>query len=119
MSNYYRATSPAFTSRQSDRWRRNQNTVAFAPAVKLGPISHTIIVALMVTVLGLIYLTQVTRSGSYSYDINTLDTRLSALKAQKEDLQNENARLQALNTVSSSSVAKAMTTPVATEQASN
>ena len=91
MSNYYRATSSTFTSRQSDRWRRNQNTVAFAPAIKLGPIS----------------------------DINTLDTRLSALNAQKEDLQNENARLQALNTVSNSNVARAMTTPVATEQATN
>lgn len=119
MSHYYRAAAPTFSSRQDRMWRRNQNTVAFAPAISLGPISHTILVALMVTVLGLIYLTQVTKTGSYSYDINSLDEQLSALKVQKEDLQNENARLQALSSVASSNVAKAMTEPATTEHAQN
>lgn len=119
MSHYYRATAPAFASRQEARWRRNQNTTTFVSAVKLGPISHTIVVALMVTVLGLIYLTQVTRTGSYSYDIDSLDTRLSALRAEKEDLQNENARLQALSTVANSTVARALTSPQSTEYTQN
>ena len=119
MSQYYRVVPPAFASRQEARWRRNQNTTRYASAVKLGPVSHTILVAIMVTVLGLIYLTQVTRTGSYSYDIDSLDTRLSALKAEKEDLQNENARLLALSTVANSSVAKALTTPSSTEYTQN
>lgn len=119
MSQYYRAAAPSFSSRQDRMWRRNQNTVAFAPSVSLGPISHTILIALMVAVLGLIYLTQVTKTGSYGYDINNLDEKLATLQSQKEDLVNENARLQALSNVADSNVAKAMTQPAITQYAQN
>lgn len=119
MSNYYRAASPSFASRSERMWRRNQNTVAYAPTVNLGPISHTILIALMVAVLGLIYLTQTVKTGLYSYDIDGLNTKLSALKQQKEELQNENAKLQALQNINESGVAKAMTKPSATEYANN
>ncbi|MDB5177649.1 MAG: hypothetical protein JWO61_32, partial [Candidatus Saccharibacteria bacterium] len=43
-------------NRHQGNWNRNQNTVAFASSVKLGPVTHTVLVALMITVLGLIYL---------------------------------------------------------------
>lgn len=119
MSHYYRATSQQFASRQQRMWRRNQNTVAFAPTEALGPISHTIIIALMVTVLGLIYLTQVTKSGDYSYDINGLETKYKALTLEKEELVNQNARLAALKSVQNSNVAKSMATPSQTEYAQN
>lgn len=111
MSHYYRTATPAFTSRSDRMWRRNQNTVAFAPTISLGPISHTILIALMLAVLGLIYITQIAKTSTYSYDIEALNTKLSALSTKKEELANQNARLQALKTVSSSSVASAMTTP--------
>lgn len=100
-----------FNSRRQTNWQRNQNTVAFASAVKLGPISHTVLVALMITVLGLIYLTQATRVSGYDYAANTASDKISTLNEQKNDLEVENARLTALQTVRSSSVAKAMTTP--------
>lgn len=100
-----------FNSRRQTNWQRNQNTVAFASAVKLGPISHTVLVALMITVLGLIYLTQATRVSGYDYAANTVSDKISTLNEQKNDLEVENARLTALQTVRSSSVAKAMTTP--------
>lgn len=100
-------------------WRRNQNTARFVPSVSLGPISHTILIALMVAVLGLIYLTQVAKFSAYSYDINSREEELATLKSQKEDLVNENARLQALSNVSGSDVAKAMPSPAATEYAQN
>ncbi|MBP7760897.1 hypothetical protein KA093_03835 [Candidatus Saccharibacteria bacterium] len=111
MSHYYRTASPAFTSRSERMWRRNQNTVAFAPTIALGPISHTILIALMVAVLGLIYITQVAKTSSYSYDIDALNNKLSQLTTKKEELANQNARLQALKNVENSSVAQAMTTP--------
>jgi len=108
MSHYYRSTA-ARTSRRQDSsrqsLRRNQNTVAFASSIQLGPIAHTVLVALMVAVLGLIYLTQVTKTSSYGYDINEREEALTALQTQKEDLENENARLQALKNVASSDVA--------------
>ena len=56
-----------FNSRRQGNYGRNRNTVAFASAVKLGPVSHTVIVVLMITILGLIYLTQATRVSSYDY----------------------------------------------------
>jgi len=88
--------------------RRNQNTVAFASNVKLGPVTHTVLVALMITVLGLIYLTQATRTTSYDYEAQKIDSKIAELKNEKSDLEVENARLTALETVRNSSVARAM-----------
>jgi cell division protein FtsL len=90
--------------------RRNQNSVAFTSAVKLGPVTHTVLVALMITVLGLIYLTQATRATSYDYEAQKIDEQISDLASQKTDLEVENARLTALETIRNSDVAKSMTT---------
>jgi hypothetical protein len=100
-----------FNSRRQSNWGRNQNTVAFASAVKLGPVTHTVLVALMITVLGLIYLTQATRASGYDYAASEITDKISALTDQKKDLEVENARLTALQAVKNSSVAKNMTTP--------
>ena len=100
-----------FNSRRQSNWGRNQNTVAFASAVKLGPITHTVLVALMITVLGLIYLTQATRVSGYDYTAAAISGEISSLTEQKNDLEVENARMTALQNVKNSSVAKAMTTP--------
>lgn len=100
-----------FNSRRSNTWGRNQNTVAFASAVKLGPITHTVLVALMITVLGLIYLTQATRASGYDYQANDVEQKISELTEQKKDLEVENARLTAMQTIKNSDVAKTMTKP--------
>jgi cell division protein FtsL len=103
--------------RATDRraWRRNQNTVKFQLGTGLGPISHTIIIAIMLCVLGLIYLTQITKTGAYGYQINDLKVRKDQILSEKRDLEVENARLQALERVKQSDVAKAMTNPASTE----
>ncbi len=111
MSHYYRVSSQQFATRQQRMWRRNQNITSFAPSEALGPISHTILIALMIAILGLIYLTQVTKTSGYSYDINGLEQQLESLTLEKEELTNQNARLSALKQVENSNVAKAMTTP--------
>lgn len=107
-----------FNSRRQSNWGRNQNTVAFASAVKLGPVTHTVLVALMITVLGLIYLTQATRASSYDYAASDAADEVSSLSDQKKELEVENARLTALQAVKSSSVAKSMTTPTDTQHVS-
>ncbi len=89
--------------------RRNQNTVAFSSSVKLGPVTHTVLVALMITVLGLIYLTQATKATSYDYEAQRIDDKIADLTSTKTDLEVENARLTALESVRNSSVAKTMT----------
>lgn len=98
---------------------RNQNSVRFTSAIKLGPVTHTVLVALMITVLGLIYLTQATKATSYDYEAQKIDSQIAELSEQKTDLEVENARLTALSTVRESSVAKAMTKPEAPAYVSN
>ncbi|HRK41000.1 MAG TPA: hypothetical protein PLN95_02880 [Candidatus Saccharibacteria bacterium] len=115
----YRSTTSTFGARSDRMWRRNQNTVAFAPSATLGPVAHTVLVALMIAVLGLIYLTQVTKTSTYGYQLDNLETQRSELLAERQDLENENARLQALERVKNSSVAASMTKPASTEYANN
>ena len=106
-----------FQNRRSTSWNRNQNTVAFTSAIKLGPIAHTVLIALMITVLGLIYLTQATRATGYDYQAQKIDSEIADLQTKKGDLEVENARLTALETVKNSNVAKAMTAPAETSYA--
>ena len=106
-----------FSSRRQQNWSRNQNTVAYVSAIKLGPVTHTVLIALMITILGLIYLTQATRATSYDYATQKIDSQIAELNTQKSDLEIENARLTALETVKNSSVATTMTAPAATNYA--
>lgn len=104
-----------YASRRQQNWSRNQNTTRFVSAVKLGPVAHTVLVALMMTVLGLIYLTQATRATGYDYEAQRIDQQITQLNEQKADLEIENARLTALETIKNSNVAREMTTPASTE----
>ncbi len=107
------------TNRTNAAWRRNQNTVRYQLTSGLGPISHTVLIVIMLSILGLIYLTQITKTSAYGYQINDLKNKQSKLADQKRDLEVESARLQALERVQSSDVAKAMTTPSETDYAQN
>ena len=98
---------PQYTQRRSNL-NRNQNTARFVSSIKLGPVTHTVLVALMITVLGLIYLTQAGEAMSYDYQTSAINDQISQLKDEKVDLEVENAKLTALNDVRDSSVAKAM-----------
>jgi hypothetical protein len=87
--------------------RRNQNSVSFAASARtLGPISNTIILIVLACLVGLLYLTQVTKTNGYGYTINNLEQQQSQLRDQKADLEVSAARLQSLQRVSASSVAK-------------
>ena len=87
--------------------RRNQNSVSFAASARtLGPISNTIILIVLACLVGLLYLTQVTKTNGYGYTINNLEQQQSQLRDQKADLEVSAARLQSLQRVSASNVAK-------------
>lgn len=117
MSHHNSIILPRQEARQA--WRRNQNTVKFQTGVKLGPVSHTIIIAIMLATLGLIYLTQITKTSTYGYQINELSTKQEQLLSEKQDLEVESARMQALERVQQSSVAKAMESPKQTDYVTN
>lgn len=76
--------------------------------------THTVFVALMITVLGLIYLTQAASATNYDYAIQGVDSKIAELSSQKADLEIESARLTALESVKSSGVARQMTAPAET-----
>ena len=101
-------SSSIATSRQGYA-RRGQNAVSFMAATKtLGPISNTIILIVLACLIGLLYLTQVTKTNSYGYTINSLQQQQIKLKDQKANLQVSSARLQSLERVASSDEAKGL-----------
>jgi hypothetical protein len=88
---------------------RNQNAVSFrAQERTLGPISNTIIIIVLACLLGLLYLTQVTKTNAYGYQINSLHEQQAELKSEHDDLEVASARLQSMSRTQKSSVAKGM-----------
>lgn len=109
---------PTYNSRRSQSMGRNYNSVGYTSAIKLGPVMHTVLVALMITVLGLIYLTQATKATSYDYTAQDLESKIADLTVQKEDLEVESAKLTAMETVRGSTVASTMNEPSDTQYVS-
>lgn len=86
-----------------------RNSVSFRSAErKFGPVSNTIILIVLACLLGLLYLTQVTKTNAYGYTINELQTQQTALQSKNDDLEVDAARLQSLDRTASSSVARSM-----------
>lgn len=86
---------------------RSQNSVSFRTQTRtLGPVSNTITLIVLACLLGLLYLTQVTKTNAYGYQINALQQKQADLKSQHDDLEVTSARLQSLSRVSGSTVAK-------------
>lgn len=105
--------------RAGANYGRNQNAVSFRRQDrKLGPISNTVMLIVLACVLGLVYLTQVTKTNAYGYQINNLQQQQTALQNQHDDLEVASARLQSLDRVQTSDVAKtlAAATPSTTLQ---
>lgn len=95
---------------------RNQNSVAFRSHGRaLGPVSNAVILIVLALLLGLLYLTQVTKTNAYGYQISGLLQQQSQLQQQYSNLQVASARLQSDTRVQNSGVAKSLTpiTPTA------
>lgn len=76
---------------------RQQNSTRIATNEKtLGPVSNTILLIVMACFLGLLYLTQVTKTNTLSYQLNDLKTQENSLKKERNDLEISAARLQSL-----------------------
>jgi hypothetical protein len=88
---------------------RNQNAIDFRRSgSKLGPISNTVILIVLACLLGLLYLTQVTKTDAYGYTINSLQTKQTQLKQENDDLTLASAQMQSLDRVQSSPEAAAL-----------
>ena len=88
---------------------KGQNSVSFRTTDRrLGPVSNTIVLVVLACLLGLLYLTQVTKTNTYGYTLHSLEKEQASLKSQHDDLSVASARLQALDRVQNSTEAKAM-----------
>jgi len=98
---------------------KNQNTTSFRTGERtIGPISNTIILIVLACLLGLLYLTQVTKTNAHGYKINALNEQQASLQKEHDELEVAAARLQALSRVQNSEVAKNLVSvaPVSTVQ---
>lgn len=88
---------------------RGQNAVSFkSDSKRLGPVSNAITLLVLVCLIGLVYLTQVTKTNSFSYDINSLEQRQSQLKEDQKDLELTAARLRSVDSAKVAEAAKAL-----------
>lgn len=99
---------------------RNQNSIRFNVHTRtFGPISNTIILIVLACLLGLLYLTQVTKTNAYGYQINSLQKQQTQLSNQHDDLEVASARLQSLSRVQDSSIAKNLVSVTPSDTAQN
>ena len=88
---------------------RNKNTTSFRDReTKLGPISNTILLIILACLLGLMYLSQITKTNAYSYQINELQAKAETLQNEQAELEIASARLQSLERVKNSEQAKSL-----------
>src|SRR6266545_2869975 len=88
---------------------RGSNTLQFRTQERaLGPISNTIILIVLALLLGLLYLTQVTKTNAYGYQINSLQQQQAKLSSEHDDLAVTSARLQSVERVQNSEQAKGL-----------
>jgi len=99
---------------------RNQNSVSFrAQARALGPISNTITLIVLACLLGLLYLTQVTKTNAFGYQINNLQQQQTQLATEHDNLEVSSAHLQSLARAQNSSVAKNLVSVAPTDTVQN
>ncbi len=88
---------------------RGQNAVSFKTEDKrLGPISNIIVLLVMVCLIGLVYLTQVTKTNSFSYEINTLEQKQSQLREDQKNLELTAARLRSVDSAKVAQAAQSL-----------
>lgn len=99
---------------------RNQNAVSFKREHRgFGPISNTIVLIVLACILGLLYLTQVTKTNAYGYKINELRTAAASLKSEHDELEVASARLQALERAKNNAVSNNMVSVAPTSVVQN
>jgi cell division protein FtsL len=100
----------AYSSTYNSRTiRRGQNRVRVQTQDGFGPITKTLLLVLVVGTLGLMYLTQITKTSAYGYKIDKLEAKRTALVTENESLRVEAARLQSIERVRGSEFAANLT----------
>lgn len=88
--------------------RRNQNLYRQPTTMVLGPTSATFVVVALISVLALLYLHQITKTGTLGYRVTDLTVKADKVMAEKQALSVEAARLQSIAATKSSPVVAGM-----------
>jgi len=101
--------SQSLSINKQNVYRRNQNTYSLKSArVSFGPVSTIVITLALMCLMGMIYLSQVTRTNTYGYRVSSLAQKEQDLQREKADLELEAVRLQSIEQVKKSQVATSM-----------
>lgn len=85
--------------------RRNRSFDKHAASKTLGPVTSALFLVIIVGVLSLLYLTQITKTSVYGYEINELNREQEVLLEKQQELKVEAARLQSVARIEDSGVA--------------
>jgi hypothetical protein len=88
--------------------RRNQNLYRQPAKLQLGPTSATFVVIALISVLALLYLHQITKTGALGYKVTDLTQKQDRLLSDKQELSVEAARLQSIQATKASGAVAGM-----------
>lgn len=81
-------------------WSRNRNFTAHSATAAMGPATTTILLSVIVAVLALLYLTQITKTSVYGFQVNNLTDEHERLVERGQQLEVEAARLRSIANIS-------------------
>lgn len=88
---------------------RHQNAVSMAEQARsIGPVSNSIVLVILSCLLGLLYLTQVTKTNASGYKIDQLKKEYSQLEKDHNQLELSAARLQSMDRVANDPAAQGL-----------
>jgi hypothetical protein len=82
--------------------RRNQNLYRQPVKVSLGPVSVSFLAIATISVLALLYLTQITKTNVLGQKVGELKVKRDLILADKQTLEVEAARLQSIQRIEAS-----------------
>ena len=83
---------------------RNSNATAYSRTLSIGPVSNVLLVGLIITIMGLMYLVQITKTSVYGFELGQLRSDQTELTQRNQALEVEAARLQSLSRTESSDI---------------
>ena len=76
--------------------RKNQNIVKNKIRLESGPVTTILMMVSLLLILGLMYLSQVTKTSTFNYKISNLEQKQNQLQSSKDHLSIDAARLQSI-----------------------
>lgn len=96
-------------SQKRPAFGRNQNTTYFkSTKANIGPVTNIIILTVIVCLMGLIYLTQVTKTYALGYRVDELTKKQDQLTTEHANLELESVKLRSIEKVKASQASASM-----------